>query len=124
MLAVFLVACGAQPNPQDLGKTEWTLVLLNGLSPVEGATATLNFFEDRLNGTTGCNVYTAGYSLRGKTLEVFDMVVTEQACPEPPGIMEQERVYLDILLNVTRILIEDDQVMLLTEDERFLLFDE
>jgi heat shock protein HslJ len=121
-ITFLLIACGSQPTIQDIGKSEWTLILLNGSSPLEGAKATLNFFEDDLNGTTGCNVYHAGYTLRGKNLEVFELVVTEQACQEPEGIMEQERIYLDILQNAARLLLEDDQLMLITDDKQILLF--
>jgi heat shock protein HslJ len=121
-ITILLMACSSQSDVQDIGKTEWTLILLNGASPLEEAKATLNFFDDGLNGTTGCNVYHAGYSISGKTLEVFDLVVTEQDCSEMAGIMEQERVYLDILLNATRLLLEDDQLMLVTKDDQILLF--
>jgi len=122
LITFLLGACSSQPDIQDISKNEWTLVLLNGSSPLEGAKATLNFFEDDLNGTTGCNVYHAGFTLRGKNLEIIDLVVTERACSEPAGIMEQERIYLDILENATRLLVEDNQLMLITEDQQVMLF--
>lgn len=123
LLITFLLgACSSQPDIQDIGKSEWTLVLLNDSRPLIGVKATLNFFDDDLNGTTGCNVYHAAYSIQGKNLEVFDLVVTEQICLEPAGIMEQERIYLDILRNATRLLVEDNQLMLITEDQQNILF--
>jgi heat shock protein HslJ len=124
-MAVFLVACGAsQLTLEDLGKTEWKLISLNNQDPVAGARITLNIFEDSFNGTTGCNAYNARYTLKGDNISISEMVVTEQYCEEPPGIMDQERVYTEILGNAVRILVEDSQLMLLTEDERFLLFGE
>ena len=124
-LAVLLAACGAsQLTLEDLGKSEWKLISLDNQAPVAGAAVTLNFYEDSFNGTTGCNVYQAVYSLNGDTITISEMVVTEQYCEDPPGIMEQERVYTEILGNAVRILVEENQLMLLAEDERFLLFGE
>lgn len=122
LITVFLVSCSSTAYIQDISKSEWTLVMLNGASPLDEATITLNFFGDDLNGTTGCNVYHAMYSVSGKTIEVFDLIVTEQACQEPVGIMGQERMYLDILQNARRLLLEDNQLMLVTEDQQILLF--
>ena len=125
ILSVLLVACGSSDLTfEDLGKTEWTLVAINSGDPVGGAAVTLNFFDDDLNGTTGCNVYNATYSMDGKSIEVSDMLVTQAFCEQPAGIMEQEQTYMTILGEATQILMEDGQLMLLTEDERFLLFDE
>jgi heat shock protein HslJ len=125
LLIFFLVSCGdSRPSLEDLGKTEWKLISLNNQDTVPGTTATLNFYEDNLNGTTGCNVYRAGFTLKGKDISIFEMILTEQYCEEPPGIMEQEKIYTEILGNATRILVEQGQLMLLTEDELFLLFAE
>ena len=125
LMAVFLVACGAsQFTFEDLGKTEWKLVSLDNRDPVAGARVTLNIFEDSINGTTGCNVYNARYKLSGDRISILDMSMTKQYCEDPPGIMEQERIYMDILGNVVRVLVEDGQLRLLTEDEQFLLFGE
>jgi heat shock protein HslJ len=120
---LFLVACGAsQLTWEDLGKTEWKLISLNNQEPISGSMATLNFYEDSLNGTTGCNVYHAGYTLKGDKISISDMLVTEQYCENPPGIMDQEKIYTEIMVNAVRVLVENDQLMLLTEDSRFLLF--
>lgn len=125
LMAFFLAACGAsQLTLEDLGKTEWKLVSLDNQEPIHDTMVTLNFYEDSLNGTTGCNAYQAGYTLKGDKISVSEMLVTEQYCENPPGIMEQERVFTEILDNAVRILVENNQLMLLTEDDRFLLFGE
>ncbi len=123
LITIYLVACSSTADILDVGKSEWSLVLLNGATPLEEAKITLNFFDDDLNGTTGCNVYHAGYSVSGKMIEVYDLIVTEQACQEPLGIMEQERIYLDILQNAQRLLLEDNQLMLISETQQILIFD-
>ena len=125
LLIVVLAACGpTEISLEDVGKAEWTLVALNGGAPVTGAKVTLNFFEDNLNGTTGCNVYQAQYSISGESIDIFDMVLTKAYCEDPVGIMDQELAYIEIFGNASKILMEDGQLMLLTDDERFLLFDE
>jgi len=123
LTVLFLVACGgSRLTLEDLGKTEWKLISLDNQEPVSDAMATLNFYEDNLNGTTGCNVYRAGYTLRGDNITISDMLVTEQYCENPPGIMDQEKLYTEIMGNAVRVIVENDQLMLLTEDSRFLLF--
>jgi heat shock protein HslJ len=120
---LFLVACGTpQLTLEDLGKTEWKLISVDNRETISGATATLNFYEDSLNGTTGCNVYHAGYTLKGDKITISDMLVTEQYCENPPGLMDQEKLYMEIMGNAVRVLVENSQLMLLTEDGRFLLF--
>lgn len=125
LLAVFLVACGAsQLTLEDLGKTEWKLISLDNQEPIAEARVILNIFEDNINGTTGCNAYQAVYTIKGDKISISEMVVTKQYCETPPGIMEQEKAYMDILKNAVKILVENDQLMLSTEDEHFLLFGE
>ncbi|MGD8456581.1 MAG: META domain-containing protein [Anaerolineales bacterium] len=125
LCAVFLAACGAsQLTLEDLGKAEWKLVSLDDRAPIAEARVTLNIYEDNINGTTGCNAYQAGYTLKGEKISISDMVVTKQYCETPPGIMEQEKVYMEILKNAVKILVENDQLILSTEDEHFLLFGE
>lgn len=123
LTVLFLVACGgSRLTLEDLGKTEWKLISLDNQEPVSGAMATLNFYEDSLNGTTGCNVYHAGYTLKGDNITISDMLVTEQYCENPPGLMDQEKLYTEIMGNAVRVIVENDQLMLVTEDSRFLLF--
>jgi heat shock protein HslJ len=125
LMAVFLAACGAsQLTLEDLGKSEWKLISLDNQAPVAGARVTLNIYEDSFNGTTGCNAYHGAYTLKGDKFSVSEMVVTGQDCQDPPGIMDQEKIYTEILGNAVRILVEEDRLMLLTEDEHFLLFGE
>ena len=124
LLAILLNACGisSDVSGEDLVRTEWELISLNGAAPMRGAAVTLNFFEDQLNGTTGCNLYNADYRVDGKMLSVEVYTITVQACLEPEGIMEQEAAYMEILRDVITFGIEKDQLHLETLDGRYLLF--
>jgi heat shock protein HslJ len=123
-LAILLSACGisSDVSGEDLVRTEWVLISLNGAAPIRGAAVTLNFFEDQLNGTTGCNMYNADYGVDGKMLSVSVTAITVQACLEPEGIMEQEAVYMELMRDVITFGIEKGQLRLETLDGRYLLF--
>ena len=123
-LAILLSACGisSDVSGENLVRTEWELISLNGAVPIRGAAVTLNFFEDQFNGTTGCNMYYADYRVDGKMLSFGVTANTVQACLEPEGIMEQEAAYMEIMGDVITFGIEKGQLRLETLDGRYLLF--
>lgn len=53
--------------------------------------------EGRVWGSAGCNSYNGAYASGGATISVGDVAVTEMACTEPEGVMEQEIAYLAAL---------------------------
>lgn len=123
-LAILLSACGisSDVSGEDLVRTEWVLISLNGAAPIQEAAVTLNFFEDQLNGTTGCNMYNADYFVDGKMLSIGVTAITVQACLEPKGIMEQEAAYMEIMRDVITFGFEKGQLRLETLDGKYLLF--
>jgi heat shock protein HslJ len=65
---------------------------------LDGTTITANFnVNGTLNGTAGCNTYTASYAVSGTQLEVGAPVAGRQICETPDGIMQQETTYLSLL---------------------------
>lgn len=61
-------------------------------------TATFNSDERDVTGSAGCNQYFADYVVKGNNLSILEPIgQTEMACPEPEGVMEQERQYFIIL---------------------------
>jgi heat shock protein HslJ len=94
---VFLLAtCG--PAAASLEGTEWVLVSLQGNSPLAGTHIWLVFEGEQARGSAGCNQYGGPYTVTGMgalTFQEFD--ITEQACLEPEGVMEQETVYIAAL---------------------------
>jgi heat shock protein HslJ len=109
LLLTVLAACTSAPapsgsfDPADLLNKEWKLTQLNGQPPLEGTQATLRLEqeESRAGGSTGCNSYGGAYTLTGDALAFDALFMTEMACMEPVGIMEQEAVYLQALDQVT-----------------------
>jgi heat shock protein HslJ len=73
-------------------------------------------FEDgRVAGSTGCNRFTAPYTV--DAIEITALAATEKACATPDGIMEQEAAYLAALLpTAVRYRVEAQSLQLLSAE--------
>jgi heat shock protein HslJ len=61
-------------------------------------TVTADFGDDGLlSGSGGCNGYSASYDVANKLVNIEALVMTEMACLEPDGLMDQETNYLTAL---------------------------
>lgn len=99
LLAGALAGCSAMAPSADLPElvgTAWTLESLPGHAPVAGSVVTLRFDGGRVQGTDGCNRYTAPYTVVGRALQVApDAATTRMACP--PEIARQAAAYIGAL---------------------------
>jgi heat shock protein HslJ len=66
-----------------------------------GAETTATFDGEMVSGSAGCNTYEAGYVIDGNKLTIETPTVTEMACEDPPGVMDQESAFLASLESVT-----------------------
>jgi len=88
---------------QSLEGTSWTVIGYNNgkggvVSVIIGSEITASFGEDdKITGNAGCNNYSAGYETDSDNIKIGVAEVTEMACLEPEGIMEQEQLYLAAL---------------------------
>jgi heat shock protein HslJ len=106
---ILLVACGSRAI--DLDGTAWLLNSLNGDAPIAGSEITLSFEEAKLTGRSGCNLYSGDYAIEGEgTFQAGPFEVTEMACLDPMGVMDQEVDYLQILQGASTIGREDDEL--------------
>ena len=96
--------------------------LASPLDVIAEAGVTLELREGTAAGTSGCNQYSAGYSLEGTTASIVDPVSTEMFCGEPEGVMEQEQRYLTWLAEVETAQVHGRQLWLETADGRALVF--
>lgn len=91
------------PQPSELGGTSWVVIGHNNgrggvVSSIIGTEMTAAFGEDgSISGSAGCNRYSAGYQVDGKTIAIGLPIATRRFCAEPEGIMEQEQEYLTAL---------------------------
>jgi heat shock protein HslJ len=95
-LAAFVVVS------QSLAGTSWQVLGYNNgrggvVSVIVGTEITANFDESRVTGNSGCNTYSAQYETQGDQLNIGTAEVTEMACLEPEGVMQQEQQYLAAL---------------------------
>jgi heat shock protein HslJ len=90
---------------------------------VLAGTEVIATFEDgTVSGSTGCNSYGGGYTLDGSAIAIGPVAVTEMACLDPAGVMEQEQRYLSFLGDVTGYSVVGEQLWLETDGGRALVF--
>jgi heat shock protein HslJ len=110
LFGVLFTACQPVTEPEvpgtgqeqtDIENTNWLVSTLDQESLIEGTTITAQFTGTEIVGDAGCNSYTASYQAEGNNFTVGEVIQTEIACMEPPGVMEQEQRYLQILREVS-----------------------
>jgi heat shock protein HslJ len=105
--------CGGDPESLLVGG-EWTVEDIDGRK-VDRSRATLDFGVDgRLAGKASCNAYTTGYTLTGEALTIGPTATTRMSCA--PALMEQERLFLDILQRVRTFDVTDAGALVLQDD--------
>ena len=83
---------------------------------------TIEFSENGLSGSAGCNSYSATLSVEDSTITVGTTTVTRAWCDDPERLMEQERHYLEIVSRVSHFMIFGDRLALQTDGDEALLF--
>jgi heat shock protein HslJ len=77
---------------------------------------TIKFDGEQLSGNSGCNDYSAPYTLSDNVLTLGEISVTDNTCDEPDGVMDQESAYLSMLATAGRLVETARSIELLTED--------
>ncbi len=112
---------GGGNNESELAGTTWTLENFRELDALFLAifdTTTITFEADgTVHGVAGCNNYLGTYGVDGSSITIFGLAITEKACAEPDGIMEQEQQYVDALLKVDNFQIFGDRLSLNYDDD-------
>ena len=125
-LLLLLAACGqiggSDRRDAGLEGTFWTLRNMDGKSPLPGSEITAGFEDGEMSGSTGCNIYFAGYRTQGDRLLLEDAAVTEMACMSPPGVMEQESQFLSYLRGVERFELAGTELRLFDNAGARLIF--
>jgi putative lipoprotein len=97
LLSVAGCALPGSPTGDPLKGTSWRLVTLGGAGLIPGTQITATFEDGQVRGSGGCNSYGGSYQVSGDKLIFSDLYMTEMACLDPEGIMEQEQKYLEFL---------------------------
>lgn len=103
------VAPSGSANP--LTGTKWQLVTLAQQDALATAAVTIEFIDDALSGSAGCNTYSATYQLNGTMMTISPAAATRMACADEQQ-MAQETTYLEGLGTITQFQIVDGQLQL------------
>lgn len=115
----------AEPPPDTSAGIEdllWSLDSLGGIPLVLDSAITMDLTDGNANGTAGCNTYNAPYELSGTSISFGTPATTRMACPEPPGLMDQENQYLTELQNVEAYSIQSDGLQMFGSASPVTLF--
>lgn len=116
---LFLTACIMPPSKptapaggaNPLAGTKWQLVTLSQQQALATAAVTIEFTDDALSGSAGCNTYSATYRLNETTITLSPAAATLMACADEQQ-MAQENSYFEALGNVTQAQIVGEQLEL------------
>jgi heat shock protein HslJ len=98
-------------TPTSLDGTAWNVTAINGSAPVAGARQpSMSFTKDTTSGTTGCNYFSAGYTLNGSALTFTPGPLTAMACSD--DVMKQEAAFISALTKVARLAGDDSAMQL------------
>ncbi|MHC5201700.1 META domain-containing protein [Myroides sp. LJL119] len=108
----------------NLDKTKWVLTFIQPKDrsiqslqerfPME--LPTINFEENRINGTTGCNVYNGEYSEDNDQITFDKVAMTRRFCNDV-----QEHLFTENLNSVAKFKVENDELVLSTQDDLVVL---
>ena len=104
-----------QPIPRigdDLVKTRWRAVTIQGRPVVKGAEPTLDFVDDgHLRGSTGCNRFVGPWATRVDRGVIGPLDTTRNGCP--PGLQAQDQSVIDTLEHTERLALAEKGAVLL-----------
>lgn len=101
--------------PTTLSQTNWTVHSYSDssgtlVSVTNGSILTARFDSaGNITGSSGCNVYSAAYTVKDDSLSITSPATTDTYCFSP-GIMDTESAYLTDLVNSTIIRIRSNDV--------------
>jgi heat shock protein HslJ len=124
ILILSLAACqGADSAADDpLDGTSWVLMAYRKTRPISGTTITATFEDGQVRGSAGCNSYGGSYQVSGDTITVGAVAITEMACLEPEGVMDQELVFVEFLTDAQTFRLAAGQLQVLRSDGEALTF--
>ena len=107
----------------DLVGSSWNLLYFRKSAPIPGTAFTLQFTEDGIQGNAGCNHFFGSYQLSGEQISFSDMGMTEMACLDPEGLMEQEQYLLEFLGDCESYKLQEGSLILARSDGETLTFE-
>ena len=121
-ILAFASGCATANQPKVTGSS-WILTTYNDQQSITDHQPILKFETDQVSGTTGCNHYGGNFQIDEDSIHFEGIFNTEMACLEPEGLMEQERIYLDLLRRVDQYELEGESLTFYIELNPVLVFE-
>ena len=117
-------ACGGlgPPAGDPLEGTFWVLRTYGGAGLIPGTEITLTFEEGQVRGSSGCNTYGGSYEVDGDKITMSDLYMTEMACLDPEGVMDQELEYLELLRDAQAFQVDEGELVIEAATDEVLAF--
>jgi heat shock protein HslJ len=116
--AIGLTVAGLAGCEPSLDLTRWRAVMVDGGSPLGHTALTIHLGPGQLTGFGGCNEFASssltmgsGSLAEGKPIAVGPITADDAVC-DGPGVMQQERDFLEDLASVNLLRFEDDRLIL------------
>jgi heat shock protein HslJ len=125
LIALLSISCGGgtPAAPSDpLAGTSWELIAYGKTSPIPGTTITASFEDGQVRGRAGCNSFSGSYQISGDTITMGALAITEMACLDPEGVMEQEQIVMGFLQDAQTFRLTGGQLEILRSDGEALTF--
>jgi heat shock protein HslJ len=123
LLLLTMAGCGedsaAAPDPAALRGEAWVLTSGVDVEGWEQAAPSATFTEEEVSGSSGCNRFTASYTVDGDELRVGPVAGTRMACPEPAAAVEE--AFQAALGQVAVWRMDGQELVLLDDDDNELL---
>jgi len=124
MIILSLAACSRTDSAASdpLERTSWVLMAYRKSRPIVGTTITATFENGQVRGLASCNSYGGSYQVSDNTISVGQIAITEMACLEPEGIMEQETMFMEFLTDAQTFRFVGEQLQIYRSDGEALTF--
>ena len=118
MAVLSLAACSGPDSATSdpLDATSWVLMAYRKSRPIPGTVITATFEDGQIHGSAGCNSYSGSYEVSDGTIKVGPIAITEMACLDPEGVMDQELMFVQFLQDVQTFRFVDEQLQLFRPD--------
>jgi len=122
-VSIFFIGCNSEPI--NLEGSSWKLEsyvnnLGHSVSPVSNTKMNLEFKDERISGSSGCNSYFAKYTQNGNSLSFGLIGATKMYCTNP-AVMEQETTFLSSLALIKTFKVEGNKLKLIDGNGKVLL---
>jgi len=106
----------------ELTGTRWILQHMEGHEPIANTLITLQISPKRFSGSAGCNAYYAEYTAESQNSYSIEFsAINVEGCKEPEGVLDQEKLYMDLLRSSSKYHLEDTELFLVDEQGKVLL---